>query len=389
MERRVITGRRKTLHRGKVVASLVIGSQKLYRFLNDNPAVEFYPNDYVNDPFVIAQNERMIAVNTALEVDLTGQVCADSIGASLYSGIGGQVDFIRGARRSRGGKPIIALPSTAMDGAASRIVPQLSDGAGVVTTRGDVHYVVTEFGVASLHGRSIRERALALIQIAHPKFRSWLIAEAKRRNYVYRDMQEPPMEISLYPDRFVKHTATRDGAPLLLRPVQPIDEKKLHGAFYSMSPNQETIAQRFFSLRRSRPQEQLHDLCNPDFERDFTIVACVGEDEETQEIVGMGGFFLHAASRYAEVAFVVPDAYQGQGIGTLLLEHLIQVARVKGVAGFTAKALENDEILRRIFVARRFPVETSLEGGVQELTIHFRELADEPPREAAVVPPRD
>jgi len=388
MLRRVVTGRRKTIHRGKVVTSLVLGSQQLYEFLNDNAAVEFYPNDYTNDPFIIARNERMAAINTALEVDLTGQVCADSIGASFYSGIGGQVDFIRGAARSRGGKPIIALPSTAMGGAASRITPQLPDGAGVVTTRGDVHYVVTEFGVASLHGRSIRERAMALIQVAHPKFRSWLVAEAKRRNYIYRDLPEPPLEVSRYPERFVKHTTARDGTPLLLRPVRPIDEQKLHVPFYSLSPKQETIAQRFFAVRQSRPQEQLRDLCNPDFERDLTIVACAGEDEDTQEIVGVGGFFVKPASRYAEVAFVVIDSFQGRGIGSQLLEHLIQIARIKGLAGLTAQALENDEVLRKLFVASGHPVETSLNESVQELTIHFREPEDEPPSPAGGIPHR-
>lgn len=176
VEAGVITNREKTLHRGKIVAGFLFGSQKLYDFVNDNPMIELHPTDYVNDPFVIAQHDNMISINSAIEVDLTGQVSADSIGARFYSGIGGQVDFVRGAARSRGGKPIIALPSTAKDGAVSRIVPQLQPGAGVVTSRGDVRYVVTEFGVAALHGKSIQERAEALIQIAHPDFREQLAA---------------------------------------------------------------------------------------------------------------------------------------------------------------------------------------------------------------------
>ena len=229
---------------------------------------------------------------------------------------------------------------------------------------------------------------MALIQIAHPKFRSWLIAEAKRRNYIYRDLQEPPMEVSLYPDRFVKHTATRDGSPVLLRPVRPTDEKQLHGPFYSLSPSQETMVQRFFAVRQSRPKEGLRDLCNPDFERDFTTVACTGDDEESQQIVGMGGFFAKPGQRYAEVAFVVIDSYQGQGIGTLLLEHLIQIARVKGLAGFTARAQENDEVLRKIFGAQNYSVSTSLIDGTQELTMHFREHTDEPVHQGAARTPR-
>ncbi len=371
MERRVITNRRKTILRGKSITSLVLGSQKLYEFLHDNAAVEFYPNDYVNDPFVIAQNEHMTAINTALEVDLTGQVCADSIGASFYSGIGGQVDFIRGAARSRGGKPIIALPSTAMDGSASRIVPTLSGGAGVVTTRGDVHYVVTEFGVASLHGRSIRERALALVEIAHPKFRSWLIAEAKKRNYIYRDLQEVPLEIAIYPEKFIAHAAAKDGTEVLFRPVRPSDEDKLRRPFYSLTPGQEPMIERFFSLRHSKPAEQLHDLCNPDYEREFTVVVCVGYDEDTQEVVGMGGYVLDTATHLAEVAFVVINAYQGRGIGKGLLEHLIRIARIKGVRGFITQALPGDAKLQRLFIGQGYPVETSVKQGAQELMIRF------------------
>ena len=170
----VITGEAKTLHRGKIVASFVLGSKRTFDFLDNNPFVEFHPSDYVNDPFVIAQNDKMVAINSAIAVDLTGQVCADSMGRSIYSGFGGQVDFIRGASRSRGGRPIIALPSTAKDGTVSRIVDALAEGAGVVTSRADVHYVVTEHGTADLHGRSLRERAQALIACAHPDFRDEL-----------------------------------------------------------------------------------------------------------------------------------------------------------------------------------------------------------------------
>jgi 4-hydroxybutyrate CoA-transferase len=177
----VVTGEAKSLHKGKIIASFVLGSKKTFDFLDNNPFVEFHPTEYVNDPFVIAQNERMVAINSALAIDITGQVCADSMGRSIYSGFGGQVDFVRGAAHSRGGKPIIALPSTAQKGTVSRIVDVLEEGSGVVTTRADVHYVVTEYGVASLHGKSLRERAHALIECAHPDFRSELREAARRR----------------------------------------------------------------------------------------------------------------------------------------------------------------------------------------------------------------
>ncbi|MDQ7844580.1 MAG: acetyl-CoA hydrolase/transferase C-terminal domain-containing protein [Armatimonadota bacterium] len=182
--RGVITGERKTLHPGKVIAGFVLGTQRLYDFIHDNPVIEFHPTDYVNDPFVIAQNARMVAINSAIEVDLTGQVCADSIGTRLYSGVGGQVDFIYGASRSAGGIPIIALPSTALGGRASRIVATLKPGAGVTTSRNHVHYVVTEHGVAALYGKTIRQRARALIAIAAPAFREQLEREARALRYL-------------------------------------------------------------------------------------------------------------------------------------------------------------------------------------------------------------
>jgi acetyl-CoA hydrolase len=177
----VITGESKTLHRGKIISSFVLGTRKTFQFLHNNPFVEFHPSDYVNDPFIIAQNDNMVAINSAIAVDLTGQVCADSIGKRIYSGFGGQVDFIRGASRAKGGKPIIALPSTAKNGSLSRIVDSLAEGAGVVTTRADIRFVVTEYGVAHLYGKSLRERALALIAIAHPDFRNDLKDAARRR----------------------------------------------------------------------------------------------------------------------------------------------------------------------------------------------------------------
>ncbi len=176
----VITGNQKTLHRGKIITSFCVGSPELYDYVHNNPEVEFYPTEYVNDSRVISQNDQMVAINSALEIDLTGQVCADSIGHKVYSGIGGYVDFMLGASRSQRGKSIIVLPSTSPDGRKSRIVSHLSNAAGVVGTRGNVQYVVTEFGIANLHGKTIRERALALINIAHPKFRERLLDEAKQ-----------------------------------------------------------------------------------------------------------------------------------------------------------------------------------------------------------------
>jgi len=184
MEKGLVTGAKKTLHPNKAVATFIWGSRKVYEFAHDNPAFEIHPVDYTNHPTVVAKNDKMVAINSAIEVDLTGQVCSDSIGTRIYSGFGGQVDFIRGAAQSKGGKPIIALPATTKDTEASKIVPYLKQGGGVVTTRADVHYVVTEYGVAYLHGKNLRQRAVALINVAAPKFRQDLEKEAKKRKLI-------------------------------------------------------------------------------------------------------------------------------------------------------------------------------------------------------------
>jgi len=184
VEKGIITNEMKTLHPGKIVAGFVLGTKRLYKFINNNPMIEFHPQEYVNDPFVIAKNNKMVAINSAIEVDITGQVCSDSIGTKLFSGFGGQLDFIRGASRSEGGKPIIALPSTTKDFKISRIVPYLNQGAGVITGRGDVHYVVTEYGHTQLYGKTIRERVKSLINIAHPDFRDGLFEYAHKNNYI-------------------------------------------------------------------------------------------------------------------------------------------------------------------------------------------------------------
>jgi 4-hydroxybutyrate CoA-transferase len=203
VESGIVTGARKSLHKGKVVGTFALGTQRLYEYLHNNPMFEFHPCDYTNNPAVVAGNDKMVSVNSAIEVDLTGQVCADSIGTRVYSGFGGQLDFVRGARRSKGGKPVIALPSTAKNGAISRIAAMLRPGAGVVTTRADVHYVVTEHGVADLFGRSLRERALSLIGIADPAFREELARAARERKILPQTfaLGAAPAALPVVPDR--------------------------------------------------------------------------------------------------------------------------------------------------------------------------------------------
>ncbi len=265
----VITNKKKTIHPGKIITTFCMGTKKLYDFVNDNPLVEFHPSEYVNNPYIISLNDKMVAINSALEIDLTGQVTAESLGYLFHSGIGGQADFMRGASKSRGGKPIIALPSTARDGTVSRIVPHLSEAAGVVTSRGDVHYVVTEYGVAYLHGKSIRERAIALINIAHPRFRQELLHFAKARCYVPADLELPEKGLP-YPEELEATERFDHNLDVFFRPVKQTDESLMKEFFYSLSDK--SFYQRFFTHQVSMPSSTLQHMVNPDYDEEMAII---------------------------------------------------------------------------------------------------------------------
>jgi len=371
VEKGVITGRRKTLHAGKIVASFVLGTRRLFDFVDDNPLCEFRPVDYTNDPYVIAQNDRMVSINSALQVDLTGQVCADSLGTYFYSGIGGQVDFVRGAARSEGGKPVIALPSTAKDGTVSRIVASLNEGAGVVTSRGDVHYVVTEYGVAYLHGKTIRERALALIHVAHPRFREELMARARERRYVYAD-QFVALDAG---ERDVADLATTfetaDGRTLKVRPIHPADEDMIRDLFYSYSPK--TILQRFFRPVPALPHADLQKLIRVEYRRDMILVAVADAGADTERIVAVGRYHVDPASGAAEVAFSMREDWQRQRVGTYLFRRLVEIARGRGVTRFVADVLaENTGMVRLFHRVALGPVESRLRDGIFHLAFDAR-----------------
>ncbi len=368
VEKGVITNAAKTLHRGKLVASFVMGSRKLYDFIDNNPLVEFRPTEYTNDPFVIAKNDKMISINAAIEVDLTGQVCADSLGTLFYSGIGGQVDFTRGAARSKGGKPIIALPSTAANGTVSRIAPYLKQGAGVVTSRGDVHYVVTEYGTAYLHGKSIRERAMALIQIAHPKFRPWLLAEAKARHLVYADQIELPVHMPVYPDELEQWIELRDESKVFMRPLKLTDEAILRELFYKLS--RESVHYRFFRMLHSMPHEKLQELLRIDYDAGMAL-AVLTDSTENAQMIAIAHYYKDPRTNFAEAAFLVRDDWHNKGIGTALMSALVDIARQKGIAGFTADVLAENNGMLRIFHKCGYSVESELEEGVYSLRIPF------------------
>ncbi len=361
-----VTNRRKSLHPGRVVASFCMGSRELYDFVDNNPMVELRSSEYTNDPFVIARNDHMVAINTALEVDLTGQVCSDSLGHRFYSGIGGQVDFIRGAARSRGGRPIIALPSTARDGTISRIVPQLSPGAGVVTTRASARYVVTEWGCADLHGRTIRERAMALIQIAHPGFRKELLEAAKRLHYVYPDQIISPA-LDLYPEQYEVRERI-DGRDVLLRPLKPTDEPLLKDLFYALSD--ESVYRRYFAAVRYMPHEKRQQELDLDYDARMAIAAVVAP-AGVEEMIGLARYELDPSTGYGDAAFLVRDDWQGKGVGWALVRHLIDVARDRGVRGITATVMPDNRAMLHLFHKLGRTVETRFEEGAYQVTFEI------------------
>jgi acyl-CoA hydrolase/GNAT superfamily N-acetyltransferase len=369
VESGVVNNRKKTLHNGKIIATFCMGTPRLYEFVDDNPLIEFHPCDYTNDPFVIARNDRMVSINAAIQVDLTGQVCADSIGEYFYSGIGGQVDFVRGAARSKGGKPIIVLPSTAKNGTVSRIIPCLDQGAGVVTSRGDVHYVVTEHGIANLHGKNLRERALSLISIAHPDFRDELLAYAKKRNLVHMDQMPLSAAGRFYPEQY-EHAATIDGAKIFFRPIKPTDEAMEREFFYSLSD--ETVYYRFFNLIKAMPHEKIQPFVNIDYREEMALVGLLGEPGD-EEIIAIGRFRIDPADNMAEVAFVVRDDWQNRGIGAYLMQKLIEIAREKGIDGFKAEVLAANKKMLHVFHKCGFPVHSKLEEGAYSIRIDFSE----------------
>jgi acyl-CoA hydrolase/GNAT superfamily N-acetyltransferase len=360
----VVTCSKKTLNRGKVVASFCMGTKRLYEYIDNNPFFEFYPSEYVNDPYIISQHEKMVAINVGLEIDLTGQVCADSLGYRFYSGIGGQVDFIRGAARSRGGKPIIAMPSTAKNGEISRIVPRLTEGAGVVTTRGDVHYVVTEFGIAYLHGKSIRQRVMSLIDIAHPKFRAKLIQAAKTRKYIYPDQIEFDSEKLRYPEEIETHKTLNDGTEIFFRPVKPTDEAALSEMLYSLSPS--SIRTRYMTQTMTFPHKDLQQITNVDYSQNLAIVGTVPA-VSGEQIVGIAQYFLDPKTCAAEVAFLVQDEWQQKGMGTILLEYLTEIAKQRGVKSFYAKVLPTNKPMLTVFYNSGYKVNTEFDGEVYNI----------------------
>lgn len=361
IESGAINCRRKTLLPGKIVTSFCFGTRKLYDYIHNNPLFEFRPTEFTNDPFEIAQNRKMVAISSAIEVDLTGQSSADSIGDRFYSGFGGQTDFMRGAARAEEGKPILALPSTTRDGTISRICARLKPGSGVVTTRADAHYIVTEFGIAALHGKSVRERALALIHIAHPKFRDELMRQARERKLLHPNQIALPVGLLPYPKKYEMDSTFKGGLKVHFRPILPADETLLRELFYSHS--EQTIVNRYLAHICRLSHEQVQKFVTVDYRNDFALVGLVPH-EGRERMICVGRYFRNPCGDDGEVAITVHDDFQNRGIGTFLVRTLSKIASENDITAFTANVRTDNHAMLHILQKVAGKLEISQEPDV-------------------------
>ena len=351
-----------------------MGSEKIYNHVDNNPSFYFRSSEFVSDPTVIARNDHLVSISSAFEVDLTGQICSDSMGYLFYSGIGDQVDFLRGSSMSKGGFSIVALPSTAQNGRVSRIVPHLSEGAGVATTRGDVNFVITEYGIAELQGKGIYQRVMELAQIAHPKFRQELVDAAKKRRYIFADQLPPLEEDLLFLEDYKRTLKLQNGKTIEFRPLLPSDEFAYRNFFYSL--HEKTVYLRFFYKMRSFSHEvvQRH-WANVDYRKNMSIIGLVQKGGH-KEIMAIGSYAMEDEKR-AEVAFVVREDFQGLGVASYLLQMLEEIAKENGYHEFSAAVLRENSAMLHVF-QKRYPnakmsvsgteilIRMDLEPGIQE-----------------------
>lgn len=368
-----ITNRLKGFNEGKMVSSMAVGSPDLYEFLNDNPAVDFHPSDYVNDPFVISRNNRMVSLNVAHTIDLTGQMSAEASANTRFAGISGIPDFVRGAKRSSGGKSILMIRSTSTDengNVKSNIVPSLGDVV-VVVPRGDVHYVVSEYGVINLFGKSLQERVIALISIAHPDFREELFEAAKQRGLIGAERSLGEAVKAVYPVRLEQEIDV-DGKRVFIRPSKPVDERRIQEHYYSLpSPD---VLSRFFCQKSHFTRADVEMRSQTDYVNALSLVAVTGEFGFGR-IVGVAESIRLHNSNLAEVAFSVSEDFQGKGLGKLFLRKLAEAARESGLAGLMAFTSPSNQGMIRLFQTLPYRVSKRLEDGDLLLTCRFDEMA--------------
>jgi acyl-CoA hydrolase/RimJ/RimL family protein N-acetyltransferase len=366
IEKGIVTGARKTLDPGLVVASWAMGTRRLYDLLDDSPGFAFRPVEEVCDPGVLARQEGMVSVTQAFAIDLTGQVCADQVDGLPYGGLSTQADFIRGAAAAPSGKPIVCLASTTDGGQASRIRATLAAGEPATLPRSDVHYVVTEYGVAHLFGKSLTERATALVEIAHPDFRESLLAEARGLGYLGK--QVSVRSRAAYPAEEERALALRDGSAVLLRPTKASDAELIQELFYSLSAKD--VYTRFFTNLRSLSASRAQHLCSVGYRDEMAFLAVVGE-RERETAVGSASYYLNPTTNLADVAYMVRPDWQGRGLGGALQRTIMDYARRQGVRGFSADVLCENEPMLKVFERSGCQVTRKVASGVYEVTLLF------------------
>ena len=365
----VITNRVKGYKEGKLVASGAIGSQGLYDFLDDNPAIDFQPSDYVNAPSIIGRHNNMISICVAEAMDLTGQVAADALRYNHFSGVTGMLDFIRGAAQSENGKSILMLLSTSNQGKTSRIVPMIENMA-VVVPRGDVHYVVTEYGMVSLFGKSLQERAMAMISIAHPDFRDELFQQAKELGLVSRSRTlSEAMYGSIYPAG-LESTVEIAGETLTFRPAKPVDRRRIQEHFYNL--DKQDVVSRFFHEKTCFLAKEVEEVSQIDYVKDLTVVALTGEIGFSR-VAAVGEYLLEETQNIAEVAFSVSKEWQGRGLGRILIGKLAEAARENGIEGLIAYTAPGNRGMISLFKTLPYKITNSYDGDMVELKCNFSE----------------
>lgn len=365
----VVTNRYKGLNEGKLIASGAIGSQELYQELHNNVALEFRPSDYVNHPAIISQNNKMIAINFALTMDLTGQVYADALPQNHFSGVTGMLDFIMGAAMSPLGKSIIVISARSIDGKTSRIIPK-SDVGSILVPKGYVSYVVSEFGMVNLFGKNIEERAMAMISLAHPDFRDELFHTAQESGLIDRNRSLNESLFGVYPAR-MEETRLYDGIAVTFRPAKPVDGRLIQEHFYAM--DKADVQTRFFSMRRSFYREDMENMFQVDYIKNLSIVAVTGE-VGFEKVIGLGMYALDEGT-VAEVAFSVSKEWQGKGIASVLLEKISEAARETGITSLVAYMLPTNKGMIKLFNKLPYKVETTLEEGTLKLRCNFEKEA--------------
>ncbi len=343
LEKGCITGAHKSTHPFKIVTSLALGSRRLYDMIDRNPLFDFQPMDAVCNPITIAAQHKMVSIAQAYAIDLTGQVCVDQVGGEFYSGLGAQGEFLRGASRSVGGKPILCLTSTSSDGLSSRIRASLPAGEAATIARTDVHYVVTEHGIAYLFGKSIRERATALIELAHPQFRAELFAQAQAFGYIPKG--QTLQNLHAYPVEEEQNVTLKDGRTVMLRPALSSDAQGIRDLFHHLS--EADVYTRFFHHVRSLSDAEVERLCNVNYENEVAFVATTGSREDAK-IVGQACYFIDPSTNLADTAYMVHPEWQANGLGTALQSCIGRHAQRRGVRGFVTDVLHGNTRMLRL-----------------------------------------